>query len=61
MPDPDVVWRSIPSSSIKECPHTILVPEHYRDEDDTCRCNDARHTIMKTWGYRWDAVDGRWK
>ena len=38
--------RNIPQSTMKNCPHFIMVAEHYRT-DNTCRCNDATHTEMK--------------
>lgn len=45
--------RNIPQSKMMECPHFIMVPEHYR-EDNSCRCDDPDHTEMKEWGYRWN-------
>ena len=50
--------RMIKQSDIGRCPHTIMVPEHYRD-DGTCRCNDPEATVMKEWGYTWK--DGAWR
>jgi hypothetical protein len=44
--------RTIPQASIAACPHYIMAPEHYRD-DNTCRCDDPTHTEMKEWGYNW--------
>jgi len=41
------------------CPHIIMVPEHYRD-DGTCRCNDRKHLVMKSWGYKWNTEAKRW-
>jgi len=49
--------RVIKQSSIRACPHFIMVPEHYR-EDGTCRCDDVLHHEMDEWGYAWR--DGRW-
>lgn len=45
--------REIPQSAMLACPHFILAPEHYR-EDNSCRCNDESHVEMRTWGYRWN-------
>lgn len=36
--------RSIPQSKMMECPFFIMVPEHYRESDDSCRCDDPTHT-----------------
>ena len=52
-----VYERTIPHAAIGACPHFILAPEHYR-EDDTCRCDDPDHTEMQGWGYAWDGT--RW-
>jgi hypothetical protein len=41
------------------CPHLILVPEHYRD-DNTCKCDDPNERVMAEWGYKWDAQTKRW-
>lgn len=49
--------REIARESIGKCPYFILLPEHYR-KDGSCRCNDARHTEMKKWGYTWNG--SRW-
>jgi len=49
--------RDIEQSSIQKCPHYIMIPNHYRD-DETCRCNDEGHTEMAEWGYAW--VSGMW-
>jgi hypothetical protein len=49
--------RVLKQSSIRACPHVILVPEHYR-ADGRCRCDDSTHGVMKEWGYTWQ--DGRW-
>jgi hypothetical protein len=45
--------RILSHAAIGHCPHLIMVPEHYRD-DDTCRCDDADHTEMAEWGYLWN-------
>lgn len=45
--------REIKQSSINRCPHVILVANHYR-ADGSCRCDDADHSEMKQWGYRWN-------
>lgn len=45
--------RMISQSAILACPHCILVPEHYRD-DESCRCDDSTHQEMVEWGYRWN-------
>jgi hypothetical protein len=44
--------RSIKHKDLRSCPHTILVPEHYR-EDGSCKCDDAEHrTLMiREWEY----------
>ena len=49
--------RTISSAAVKRCPHLIMVPEHYRD-DESCRCDDPWHTNMLEWGYHWQ--DGQW-
>lgn len=49
----------IKNSDIRACPHFIMVPEHYRP-DGSCRCNEPQHTVMRDWGYTWDAKKGRW-
>lgn len=51
--------RTIPQSAMLACPHFIMVPEHYR-EDNSCRCDDEWHEVMREWGYTWDANAGRW-
>ena len=51
--------REIKQSDIARCPHFIFVSEHYRD-DGTCRCNDKSATVMREWGYRWNAKHKRW-
>lgn len=47
--------RTIPQTEIMRCPHLIMVPEHYRD-DNTCRCDDPDHTEMREWGYVWSGA-----
>lgn len=44
--------RVLTHAQIGACPHTIMVPEHYRD-DGTCRCDDPEHQAMMIaeWGY----------
>lgn len=49
--------RVLSHADVLACPHLILSPEHYRD-DGTCRCDDASHAQMASWGYRW--AGGRW-
>jgi len=44
--------REIPQSAMLQCPHTIMVAEHYRP-DNSCRCDDPQHTEMAEWGYTW--------
>lgn len=54
--DPDGTYthiRTIPQSAMLDCPHLLVVPEHYR-EDFTCRCDDPTHWSMVLWGYTWD-------
>ena len=51
--------RTLPQSAMMQCPHFIMVPEHYR-EDSSCRCDDSDHTDMKEWGYVWNKATGRW-
>lgn len=46
--------RTLMRSSIQKCPHYIMVPDHYRD-DETCRCDDEGHTEMAEWGYVWNS------
>ena len=45
--------REIPQSAMLKCPHFIMVAEHYR-EDNTCKCDDPKETVMAEWGYHWD-------
>ena len=51
--------RDIPQSAMLACPHFIIVAEHYRT-DNTCRCNDVKHTEMHEWGYEWDNSKQQW-
>lgn len=51
--------REIPNYAMHRCPHTIMVPEHYR-EDLTCRCDDFGHTEMEEWGYTWNVNESAW-
>ena len=44
--------RTLQQASMAKCPHCIMLPEHYRD-DESCRCNDPNHTEMAEWGYVW--------
>ena len=53
----EIFNRTLRQESILKCPHTIFVPEHYR-EDESCRCDDSTHWEMVGWGYTWD--DDRW-
>jgi hypothetical protein len=50
--------RIISSAAIRDCPHKILDPRHFRPVEGTCRCDDPDHTIMASWGYEWK--NGRW-
>ena len=45
--------RLIKQSDISRCPHTIMVPAHYRD-DGSCKCDDPEEQAMmiQEWGYR---------
>ncbi len=54
----EVAVRYIPQSAMLQCPHCIMVADHYR-EDHTCRCNDKYHFVMKEWGYKWR--NGKWE
>lgn len=51
--------RTITREQILACPHTIIVAEHYR-RNGVCRCNDPYHSMMKTWGYRWNVDKKEW-
>jgi hypothetical protein len=52
------ITRLIAYSVIEKCPHSILIPDHYR-EDNTCKCDDPNEAVMKEWGYEWK--DGLWR
>jgi hypothetical protein len=41
------------------CPHVIFMPSHYRD-DGSCRCDDPKEKIMRSWGYTWSRTKKRW-
>lgn len=45
--------RTLSSDTIKECPHVIIMPEHYR-EDGSCKCDDPNDPHMAEWEYTWD-------
>jgi hypothetical protein len=47
--------RILDIASIMECPHLIMLAEHYRS-DGTCRCDDETHTVMAEWDYEWDGA-----
>jgi hypothetical protein len=51
---------TLSQAAMMKCPHCIMVPEHYRD-DDTCKCNDPNEVVMKKWGYRWNKKAKVWK
>ena len=51
--------RYLDTSNIRQCPHVIIDPEHYR-EDGSCKCNDKNEVCMAEWGYVWDEKLGRW-
>lgn len=51
--------RNLPQSAMMECPHFIMVSEHYR-ANNSCRCNDPKHTEMGEWGYVWDTKTNLW-
>ena len=44
--------RIIKQADIAECPHLIMVPNHYRD-NGTCKCDDPTEQAMmiRDWGY----------
>ena len=50
--------RTISRKSMLACPHFIMMPDHYR-EDQSCRCDDPTHTEMAEWEYEWK--DGTWQ
>ena len=41
------------------CPHLVMWPSHFRD-DGTCKCDDPKEVIMRSWGYKWNPKKGRW-
>lgn len=45
----------IKQQSMLDCPHRMIVPEHYRP-DGSCRCDDINHLEMGEWGYTWNGV-----
>jgi hypothetical protein len=49
----------IKHSAVMACPHLILVPEHY-NEDQSCRCRDSSHHEMAEWGYTWSEREHLW-
>jgi len=53
--------RDIPQEAIRQCPHYIFAPEHYRRlAPYNCKCDDPNHTVMVSWGYKWDTATKRW-
>ncbi len=48
----------IPLEAVRKCPHLILHPKHYQDNE--CRCKDSQHTEMREWGYHWDQERCAW-
>lgn len=48
--------RVMRQSDFLRCPHTIMLPEHYR-ADGTCKCDDENEN-MAAWGYTWNG--SRW-
>ena len=44
--------RYLTQSTVKSCPHFILMPEHYRD-DGSCKCDDPEEQaiMIREWGY----------
>lgn len=42
------------------CPHSIMVPEHYR-EDGSCKCDDPNDPLMAEWGYYWSEDYEEWQ
>lgn len=58
--DGGVKVRTLSQADIMACPHTIMVPEHFRD-DGSCLCDDPEAKIMRQWGYRWNPMTGRWE
>jgi hypothetical protein len=54
-PDGEVTnCRTIKHASIAACPFAIMVASHYRESDESCRCDDPDHGEMAEWGYRWN-------
>ena len=51
--------RMIKQSSIMACPHMIIVPEHYND-DESCKCLDESNADMASWGYKWSKTKKQW-
>ena len=51
--------RTIKHSTIRSCPHLIMVADHYR-EDGTCKCDDPNEKVMVEWGYRWNEEQKQW-
>lgn len=45
--------------SVRNCFHTILVPEHY-NEDGSCKCRDKSDPNMPKDGYVWSDEERRW-
>ena len=50
---------TIKQADIMACPHSIMVPSHYRP-DGSCKCDDAteRAMMIKEWGYSPDDFEG---
>ena len=55
----EVEHRDLSQASIRACPHYIFDMHHYR-EDGTCKCNDPKEEVMRTWGYKWSAKKQLW-
>jgi len=47
--------RTISRESMLACPYTIMMPDHYRD-DQSCRCDDPGHLEMIEWEYKWNGT-----
>ena len=45
--------RSLPQAAMLACPHFIMMPDHYR-EDNSCKCDDLaeRKRMIREWGYK---------
>lgn len=45
--------KRIKQSTFGNCPFTIFMPNHYR-EDGSCKCSNTEHRKMmiKKWGYK---------